>query len=57
MIRDIPFTYDLEDPVLELKLWADLAEIVNHYDSLTPAEESEAVMIFMGKINNSAVFN
>ena len=57
MIRDIHFTYVLEDPVLELKLQADLSEIVNHYDSLTAAEESEAVMIFMGKINNSAVFN
>ena len=57
MIRDIPFVYDLENPALEIKFQADLSKIVDHYDSLTPAEESEAVIILMGKINNLAVFN
>ena len=53
MIRDIPFVYDLENPALELEFQADLSKIVNHSNSLAPAEESEA----MEKINNPAVFN
>ena len=48
MIRDIPFQYDLENPVVELKFQTDLSKIVNHYDSLTPAEEAKAVKIFVG---------
>ena len=57
MIRDIPSTYDLENPALELKFQADLSKTVDYYDSLTPAEESEALKILMGKIYNPAVFN
>ena len=57
MIREIPFQYDLENPVVELKFQAQLSRIVNHYDSLTPAEEAEAVNILMENINNPTVFN
>ena len=56
MVRDIPFLYDLENPVVKLKFQVEHSKIVNHYDSLTPAEEAEAVKILMGKIN-PAVFN
>ena len=56
MIRDIPFKYDLVNPALELEFQA-VSKIVNHHDSLTSAQESEAVKILMGKINNPAVFN
>ena len=57
MVRDIPFQYDLENPVVELKFQAELSKIVKHYDSLTLAEEAEAVKILMGKINIPTVFN
>ena len=57
MIRDIPFIYDLGKAAFELKFHAELSKVVNHYDSLTPAEESEAGQILMGKITNPAVFN
>ena len=51
MIKKIPFQYDLENPVLELKFQSELSKIVKHYDSLTIAEETEAVKILLGKIN------
>ena len=57
MIRDLPFEYDLENPAVELKYQAELTKIVKHYDSLTRAEELEAVEILLGKINNPSVFN
>ena len=57
MVRDIPFQYDLENPVVELKFQAELSKIVKHYDSLTLAEEAEAFKILMGKINIPTVFN
>ena len=43
MIKEIPFQYDLDNPVLELKFQSELSKIVKHYDSLTIAEEAEAV--------------
>ena len=46
MVRDIPFQYDLENPVVELKFQAELSKIVKHYDSLTLMEEAEAFKIF-----------
>ena len=46
MIRDIPFQYDFENPIVELKFQSDLSKIVNYYDSLTLMEEAEAVKIF-----------
>ena len=49
MIKEIPFQYDLDNPVLELKFQSELSEIVKHYDSLTIAEEAEAVKILLGK--------
>ena len=55
MIKEIPFQYD--NPVLELKFQSELSKIVKHYDSLTFAEEAEAVKILMGKINIPNVFN
>ena len=36
---------------MELKFQSELSKIVKHYDSLTVAEEAEAVKILMGKIN------
>ena len=51
MIKEIPFQYDLDNPVEELKFQSELSKIVKHYDSLTFAEEAEAVKILMGKIN------
>ena len=51
MIGDIPFQYDLQNPVMELKFQAELSKIVKHYDSLNIAEEAEAVKILMGKID------
>ena len=57
MIREIPFQYDLDNPVVELKFQSELFKIVKHYDSLTIAEEAEAVKILMGKINIPTVFN
>ena len=50
MIKEIPFQYDLDNPVLELKFQSELSKIVKHYDSLTFSEEAEAVKILMGKI-------
>ena len=35
----------------------ELFKIVKHYDSLTVAEEAEAVKILMGKINIPNVYN
>ena len=57
MIRQIPFQYDLENPVVELKFRSELSKIVKHYDSITISEEAEAVKILMGKINIPTVFN
>ena len=57
MIKEIPFQYDSDNPVLELKFQSELSKIVKHYDSLTFAEEVEAVKILMGKINIPNVFN
>ena len=42
---------------MELKFEAELSKIVKHYDSLTLAEEAEAVKILMGKINIPTAFN
>ena len=42
---------------MELKFQSELSKIVKHYDSLTFAEEAEAVKILMGKINIPNVFN
>ena len=56
MIKEIPFQYDLEIP-LELKFQSELSKIVKHYDSLTIAEEAEAVKILLGKINIPNVYN
>ena len=47
MIKEIPFQYDLDNPVLELKFQSEISKIVNHYDSLTIAEEAEAVKILL----------
>ena len=57
MIRNIPSIYDFENPALELKFETDFSKLVDHYDTLTPAEEAEAVKFLMGKIDNPAVFN
>ena len=57
MIKEIPFQYDLDNPVLELKFQSELSKIVEHYDSLAIAEEAEAVKILMGKINIPNVYN
>ena len=57
MIKEIPFRYDSDNPVVELKFQSELSKIVKHYDSLTFAEEVEAVKILMGKINILNVFN
>ena len=45
MIKEIPFQYDLNNPVVELEFKSELSKIVKHYDSLTIAEEAEAVKI------------
>ena len=57
MIKEIPFQYDLDNPVVELKFQSELSKIVKHYDSLTIAEEAEAVKILLGKINIPNVCN
>ena len=57
MIKEIPFQYDLDNPVVELKFQSELSKIVKHYDSLTFVEEAEAVKILMVKINIPNVFN
>ena len=48
MIREFPFQHNLDNPVVELKFQSELSKIVNHYDSLSLAEEAEAVKILMG---------
>ena len=57
MIKEIPFQYDLDNPVLELKFKSELSKIVKQYDSLTISEEAEAVKILLGKINIPNVYN
>ena len=57
MIKEIPFQYNLDNPVLRLKFQSELSKIVKHYDSLTIAEEAEAVKILLGKINIPNVYN
>ena len=57
MITKIPFQYDLDNQVVELKFQSELSKIVKYYDSLTIAEETEAVKIFLGKINIPNDFN
>ena len=57
MIKEIPFQYDLNDPVVELKFRSELSKIAKHYDCLTIAEEAEAVKILLGKMNIPNVFN
>ena len=51
MIKEIPIQHDLDNLVVELKFQSELSRIVKHYDSLTIAEEAEAVKISLGKIN------
>ena len=51
MIKEIPFQYELQNPVVKLTFQSEL------YDSLTMAEEAEAVKILMGKINIPTVFD
>ena len=43
MIKEIPFQYDLDNPVVDFKFQSELSKIVKHYDTLTVAEEAEAV--------------
>ena len=57
MIKEIPFQYDLDNPVVELKFQSELSKIVKHYDSLTISEEAEVVKILLGKIYIPTVFN
>ena len=57
MIKESPSQYDLDNPVLELKFQSEPSKIVKRYDSLTIAEEAEAVKILLGKINIPNVFN
>ena len=61
MTKEIPFQYDLDNPVLELKFQSELSKITTlqseHYDSLTIAEEAEAVKILMGKVNIPNVYH
>ena len=57
MIKEIPFQYDLNNSVVELKFQSELSKIVKRYDSLTIAEEAEAVKILLGKINIPNVYN
>ena len=57
MIKEIPFQYDLDNLVLELRFQSELSKIVKHYDSLTIAEEAEVVKILQGKINIPNVYN
>ena len=40
MIRQIPFQYDLENPVVELKFQSELSKIVKYYDSIAISEEA-----------------
>ena len=39
MIKEIPFQYDLDNPVVKLKFQSELSKIVTHFDSFTIAEE------------------
>ena len=43
LTKEIPFQYDLDNPVVESKFQSKLFKIVKYYDSLTIAEEAEAV--------------
>ena len=56
MIKEIPFQYGV-NPVVELNFQSELPKIVKHYDSLTIAEEAEAVKILLRKINIPNVYN
>ena len=56
MIKEIPFQYDLDNPVLELIFQSELSKIVKHYDSLTIAEEAEAVKILLRRMNIPNVY-
>ena len=49
MIRDIPFTCDLENSVLELKFQAELSKIVDHYDFLV-----RGIQVYDGKDRQSS---
>ena len=55
MIKESPSQYDLDNPVLELKFQSELSN--KHYDSLTIAEEAEAVKILLENINIPNVYN
>ena len=57
MIKEISFQYDLDNPVVELEFQSEFSKIVKHYDTLTIAEEAEAVAILLGRINIPNVFN
>ena len=52
MIKEIPFQYDLDNPVVEFKFQSELSKIVKHYDSPTIAEEAEAVKSLLGTGEN-----
>ena len=49
MIKEIPFQYNLDYPTGNLKFQSELSRIVKHYDSLTIAEDAEAVKILLEK--------
>ena len=49
MIKEVPFQYDSDNPIVELKFQSELSKIVKHYDSLTIAEEAEAVKFYCEK--------
>ena len=49
MIKEIPFQYNLDNPVVEIKFQSELSKIVEHYDSLTIVEEAEAVKFYWEK--------
>ena len=57
IIKEIPIQHNLDNPVVELKFQSELSRIVKHYDSVTIAEEAEAVHISLGKINIPYVYN
>ena len=58
MIKEIPYQYGLDNPVLELKFQSELSKIVKHNDSLTVAEEAEAVKINIPNVYNwISIFN
>ena len=53
MIREIPFQYDLKNPVVEIKFQSELSKIVRHYHF----GRSRGSQILLGKINIPTVFN